>query len=414
MADTVAAPEIDASVFNASFLSNPYPTYRLIRELGPVVRLRDGATSSWVLAHHADVAAIQRDTATFSSRRARTLFSWIPEAARGEFEFIMRAYEMFMVFNDGRQHASARKVLQVAFSRMALEGLRPDVAALADELIANMRGSTRVEFVNSFARRFPACVIMQILGVPQADFDECLGWSDMLVEFAGAIRSVDLGKVRAAQEALRCMMAYFGALMVARREAPTQDLMSHMVKAQREQGLDVSDEEFQAQCCLLLLNGNETTRNLLSSGLHLLLANGLRPGDVLASPEALDGFIEEVLRYESPSQFFRRIAATQTVLHEVTIAKGESLMLLVGAANRDPARFPSPDVFDPNRSNNKHLSFGFGPHLCIGAELTRFEARIAFERLFRCFPGLQLVDPMPHWNMNPAFRGLARLELDLG
>jgi cytochrome P450 len=414
MTDTVAIPEIEASVFNACFLSDPYPTYAHIRELGPLVRLRDGAASSWVCAHYADVAAIQRDTVTFSSRRARMLFGWIPEDARAEFEYIMGVYEMFMVFNDGQQHAAARKVLQVAFTSIALEGLRPDVAALADVLIATMSGGGRVEFVEEFARRFPACVIMQILGVPQSDFDECLRWSDRLVAFAGAIRSVDLEKVRAAQQAVKNMMEYFGRLMEARRGLPREDLMSHMVTAQRDQGLGISDEELQAQCCLLLLNGNETTRNLLSSGLYLLLSNRLRPGDVGASAESLNGFVEEVLRYESPSQFFRRIVAEDTVLRGVPIAKGDSFMLIVGAANRDPRRFEEPDRFDPRRSDNKHLSFGFGPHLCIGAALTRFEARIAFERLFRCFPDMLLADPEPHWNMNPAFRGLARLELDVG
>jgi cytochrome P450 len=414
MTDTVAIPEIDASVFNARFLSDPYPTYGQIRELGPLVRLRDGAASSWVCAHYADVAAIQRDTVTFSSRRARMLFGWIPQDARGEFECMMRVYEMFMVFNDGQQHAAARKVLQVAFTNTALEGLRPDVAALADVLIATMSGGGRVEFVEEFARRFPACVIMQILGVPQSDFDECIRWSDTLVEFAGAIRSVDLEKVRAAQRALKNMMEYFGALMKARRESPREDLMSRMVVAQRDQGLGMSDEELQAQCCLLLLNGNETTRNLLSSGLYLLLSNRLRPSDVGASAESLDGFIEEVLRYESPSQFFRRIAAVDTEIRGVPITKGESLMLIVGAANRDPARFEEPDRFDPRRSDNKHLSFGLGPHLCIGAALTRFEARIAFDRLFRYLPEMQLAAPEAHWNLNPAFRGLARLELNVG
>jgi cytochrome P450 len=300
-------------------------------------------------------------------------------------------------------------VMNAAFRPAALQRLEPRIEQLVDELLNDVDAEGGFDFMRSVARPLPARVIATLMGIDTADHGDFAAWSDDLATFIGATRPT-LEQARRAQASLLAMAHYFETLLPLRRRSPGDDVVSHLLEAEAAGDIQAGPELL-AQCAMLLFAGYETTRNLLGNGLHALLANPPQWKLLRLEPDRLPGAVRELLRYDSPVQYTGRRVATDVVLHGHLVRRTDLVVALIGAANRDPTRYEQPDRLDITRRQGGSLSFGSGPHVCIGAALTLMEAEILFRELLKRWPRLSLIDPLPQWNGNPVYRGLTALRL---
>jgi cytochrome P450 len=396
-------------LIDAAFLRDPYPTYAALREAGPICWSDEFFGGAWLLTRHADVEAVLREDTHYSAQRTGGWVMDTGEGARAELRDFQRLFARAMLFVDGADHVRLRSVMNAGFRGDALERLRPFIESWIDARLEALdaRAGASFDFMAEIARPLPAQVIAELMGIAPSDRDRFVVASEDLATFIGAPRPT-LAMARSAQVSLLAMAEHFEALVALRRRAPGDDLVSRLVQAQA-QGEVQGGAELLAQCAMLLFAGHETTRNLLGNGLQALLSHSEAWQALQQQPALLPGAIRELLRYDSPVQYTGRRVATERVLHGRTLQRGDLVVALIGAANRDPARYVQPERLDLTRRNVGALSFGAGPHVCIGAALTLMEAQVLFGRLLVRWPQLRLKDNEPQWNDNPLYRGLSAL-----
>ncbi len=355
-----------------SFFADPYPVYAALRQCRQPVF--DETLQSWIVTRYADVEAVLRD----------------PRISKKIQRATPTPFESSVLFLDPPDHGRIRGLLNQAFAALP-ENLEDRVRRIADGLIDQMILTRRADFIKEFALPLPVAVIAEVLGVPAGDTARLHAWSSEFILDAG-VEPAD--KDRRQYAAICAMEEYFRGLIAS---GQAQGIIA-MLSRQDAGGARLSAEELIGNCILLMVAGHETTVNLLGNGLHLLLAEPARLARIRGDAKLLDTAIEEMLRFESPVQLGTfRVAAEEVVVGGRTIAAGEMITAVIGAANRDPEQFAQPDVFDPARTPNRHLGFGFGPHRCIGAQLARAEARIGFTRLLERLPDLALAAPPAGW-----------------
>ncbi len=396
-------------IIDAAFLADPYPTYAALREAGPIHWSEEFFGGAWLLTRHADVETVLRDSARFAAQRTG---GWVMQsaAARRELKGFQQLFARAMLFVDAPDHARIRGVLNAGFRGEVLQRLAPAIEQRVDALLDAVNGvdaNAGFDFMQALARPLPADVMAMLMDIPAGDRGDFIAWSDDLAAFIGATLP-SLEQARHAQGSLLAMCGYFERLLPQRRDAPGDDLVSRLVRAEAAGDIR-SGAELLAQCAMLLFAGHETTRNLLGNGLQALLAHPAQWQRLQREPGLLPGALRELLRFESPVQYTGRRVATDLVLQGQQLRRGDLVVALIGSANRDPARYPDPDHLDITRRPGGLLSFGAGPHVCIGAALTLMEAEIVFGLLLRRFPQLQLVDARPHWSGNAVYRGLRAL-----
>jgi hypothetical protein len=402
-------------IVDAAFLNDPYPAYRELREAGPIHWSEEFFGGAWLLTRHEDVESVLRDP-LYSARRTGGWVMRGSEGARQELCPFQRLFSRAMLFLDAPDHTRLRQVLNAGFRPAALRASAVFIERLVVGLMDALDEVAEFDFMEELARPLPARVIARLLdmdGVEQQDF---LAWSEDLAAFIGA-PDPDSGLKRRAQTSLLKMCAAFDALLARRRaqaadlpDSAGDDLIAHLLHAEAS-GKVESGAEMLAQCAMLLFAGHETTRNLLGNGLQALLSHPEQWRHLRQTPDLLPNALRELLRYGSPVQYTGRRVTKDLVLHGRRLRRGELVVPLIGAANRDPARYRDPDRLDITRREGSHLSFGHGPHVCIGAALTLLEAEITFRALLARWPELELVDAKPHWNGNPVYRGLACLRV---
>jgi cytochrome P450 len=370
--------------------ADPYPLYRRLRELDPVHRSPAGP---WVLTRHADATAVLRDPR----------FSPNPAHLHGERPQVgpRRIDTKVLLFLDPPDHTRIRSLVSKAFTPSRVRQLRAQVEALVDELLdrAEERGS--LELIADLAYPLPVSVICELLGVPAVDRDVFRRWSSDASRLLDRDIDLDEEALQRGGEAIAGFTEHFVALIGERRESPRDDLLSALIAAE-EDGERLSWEELLTTIILLFLAGHETTVNLIGNG----ALERLRRGPALDASA-----VEELLRYDSPVHVTARIATTDLEIGGTPVAEGEQVVVLVAAANRDPAVFPDPDRLDLGRPDNRHLSFSAGTHYCLGAALARLEGEVALGRLVRRFPHLELADPDPTYRDHLVLRGLRALPL---
>lgn len=400
-------PQAARQLVDAAFLADPYPTYRALREAGPIHWSDEFFGGAWLLTRHADVEAVLRDP-RFSAQRTG---GWVNHAAseRGDLAGFQQLFARALLFLDAPDHTRLRTLMQPAFRPEALARLRPVIEDMADELLAELDGEAEFDFIDRVARRLPVRVISTILGIGHADRAEVVAWSDDLATFIGAPEPTS-AQARRAQASLLAMTRYFQEQLLAKRQAPDDSLLSRLLQA-REQGEVRDDAELLAQCAMLLFAGHETTRNLLGNGLQALLSHPDQWQLLQREPQRMPVAVRELLRYDSPVQYTGRRVTTDLMFHGQLLRRGDLVLPLIGAANRDPARHAEPERLDVTRSDPGALSFGSGIHVCLGAALTRLEAEVVFGRLLERGVDWQLANREAQWCMNPAYRGLATLRL---
>lgn len=406
------------------FVRDPYPTYARMRAEAPV-HLSDANTGrTWFVPRYDDVGALLRDPRLSAAAKAGGFAAQFPPEARAEFAEWNTVIARWIVLLDPPVHRQVRQLMNQGFTRRLIATMRPKITAICAALLDEVEKEPEFDFMAGFAQPFPAQVIAEMLGVDPADHESFLDWSDAIVSFAGSLRPT-LEMFRRAQDGLLAMVDYFAAVLPERRAHPGEDLISLLAGAE-EEGQRLSAEDVLANCAQLIFAGHETTRNLVGNGLVLLLRNpaaaegpprpGLPGGSVrpwFGGGPVPPGLVREMLRYESPLQFIRRVAVADFAIGEAEIRAGDGMVLMLGSANRDERRFPAADTFDPDRPPGQ-VAFGYGAHVCIGAALAETEAEIALGQVLARFPGLRLLDPDPPRVMNPMLRGYETLRVATG
>ncbi|WP_079419586.1 cytochrome P450 [Thiomonas intermedia] len=395
---------------DAPFLRNPYPTYQALRDAGPLHWSEEFFGGAWLLTRHTDVEAVLRDP-RFSAQRTG---GWINdvELQRGEFSRFQHLFSRALLFLDAPEHTRVRGLMQPAFRPDALALLRPRIEHIADTLLDAIDPDASFDFMASVARVLPVRVIsMLLLGTAQANSEDLLRWSDDLAAFIGAPQPTRALAQRA-QTGVLALTRFFARKLDEPDDAEPPALLGVLRQA-RSRGALKDDAELLAQCAMLLFAGHETTRNLLGNGLLALLTHPDQWQALLDDPERTPGAVRELLRYDSPVQYSGRRVTTALTLHGRQLKRGDLVLPLIGAANRDPSRHPDPDRLDILRPDPGSLSFGSGMHTCLGAALTRLEADIVLRRLLPRWPRLRLALQPQHlqWSANPAYRGLRALPL---
>ena len=369
---------------------------------------------AWLLTGYDDVMAALRDP-RFSARRAAR---WINSGLNGAQDLrqgsasahlkFKRVFARSLLFLDGRAHRRLRDVVQVGFKPADLQRQAPVIAGIADRLIARIdtEAAAGFDFVQAFARPLPALVIAGLLGLAEQVPDEFVDWSADIAAFIGS-PTPDPRQTLDAQQALADMCDFFAQAMASGAGVASAGLLARIALARDENR--ISGIEALAQCCTLLFAGYETTRNLLGNGLLALLRHPGPWAALKAAPQRLRGAVREMLRYDSPVQYTGRRLLADVEIGGTRMRRGDLAILHIGAANHDPRRFSDPDRFDIERDEGSHLSFGHGPHVCLGAALTQLEAEIAFTALMRAMPEAALAPDPPVWQSGAAYRALARL-----
>lgn len=409
-------------IINNEFLNDPYVAYRAMRAKGAIHWSPEFCGGAWLISSYADVAFVLRDP-RFSVRRAG---GWANSSGPGAVEELREFKRLFarsLLFVDAPQHTRLRQAMNAGFKPATLQAMGPKIQAVADDLLdrivagaeADNRKNRLViqpaefDFMRSFGRPLPALVIAGMLNIDVRDCALFVEWSDQIADFIGA-PTPTIEIARRAQAGLIAMSAYFQDLLPQRRLHPGEDLISQLLLAETSGGI-VTTKELLAQCCTLLFAGHETTRNLLGNGMLALLQHPDQWQLLKQTPSLLPSALKELLRFDSPVQYSGRRLRADVEMHGQKLKKGDLVIALIGAANRDPVKFDEPDRLDITRNQGSHLSFGYGPHVCIGATLTYMEAEIAIRSLTRRLPGLKLASSTNRWGENAAYRSLDELPL---
>ena len=408
---TSAAPgdEMFLDPFAPGFFDDPYAQYRRLREQAPI---HQSPLGPWTVLHYDACSRLLRDPslsveeaniAGDSARRALFAEAGYDRGDRGALAILNL---------DPPDHTRIRRLMAKAFTPRRVEALVPGVQALVDAMLDQVRGDGALDVIADLAFPLPFAVISEMLGMPEGDRDELRGWSHTLVKsLEPMLTTEDIPKLIDASDH---MTEHVHAAIEWKRRAPAEDLLSALIAAE-EAGERLSTEELVAQVMLLFIAGHETTVNLIGNGTLALLRNPEQLALLASAPELIGNAIEELLRYDSPVQFTRRIAREPFDLGGNTVDTGTLIFTILGAANHDPEHFgPTADQLDLTRRDAPHhLSFGGGIHHCLGAVLARMEARVAIGTIAQRFPGITLATDAPAWNGRLVLRGLDALPVML-
>ena len=388
-----------------AFLNDPYPFYRALREKAPVHY--EDSLGGWVLTGYDDVSRLLRDSRVIRPPVTDYLFASVPQAQRDGMANFERQLAGSLPFTNPPYHTRLRRLFGKAFTARKIMAMRGRVSEITDGLLDRLADRGSGDLMELVAYPLPSTVVMEFIGVPAPDHARMTFLATEMMALLGAQYAKDAPEIAArAHVAMNEFVEYLTDLIGQRRRSPVDDLLSTLI-AGGEDGL--TDEELILNCMALLNAGLETTANYLGNGTLALLRNPDQIRLLRDDPSLAEAAAEELLRYDGPAPILTpQLADDDLEIGGRVIKKGQLVYPIVGAANRDPARFPDPDRLDLTRVPNGQLSFGFGPHFCIGATLARIEGQEYFTRLVRRFPKLRM-DPdrqPPKFRDDPLLRGL--------
>jgi cytochrome P450 len=391
------------------YFEDPYAHLAPLREQAAVHWSE--AISSWVVTRYEDVHRLSRDRSLLGSVGTQdpvaTLAGQASEAAR------RRRLDKTMTRRDGEDHRRLRRLVSMVFTPRAVSSWRDRADRIAEQLLAEAADKATIDVMSEFALPLPVQIISEMLGMPSADIGQLRDWSRILTR--GIDPSITPEEDEAATAAGRAMFDYVAQVVVDKRKDPGDDILTALIQAE-EAGDRLDTEEIQAQVMLLYIAGHETTANLIGNGLTNLFRFPDQM-DVLRADPGLDAnAVEEVLRYDSPAQFTRRVNRQPLEVGGITIPEASLITLALGSANRDPRKWgPTADILDVARPGaNEHVSFGGGSHFCLGNALARLEARVALPKLLRRFPRMEPASTEPAWMHRITLRGVETLPVVLG
>ena len=385
------------NLFQPDLLANPYPFYHRLRAEHPVYW--DSMMHSWVLTRYTDVMSALHNPRLSEERISGFLEQLIPER-REKLAPLAHVLIKMMLFQDPPHHTRLRSIMGKAFTPRSIEGMRARIQQQTDELLDRVQATGRMDVIHDFAAPLSAAVVADLLDVPETDRHQFMNWNSLLKEFfTQSMRGV---------ETITNLKKYFSTVVMHPQNRPGKHLLGILLDAYDHQTID-SDELFSAYV-LLFDAGQVTTTNLIGNGVLALLRHPDQLEKLRATPSLIAPAVSELLRYDGPVQFTTRIAREDIWIEQTRMKKGQSVTLILGAANRDSKQFPNPDTLDISRENNRNLAFGYGLHFCLGAALALQEAQIAIGTLLRRMPGIRLTSE-PRWQEDINFRFLHALPL---
>ena len=388
---------------------NPFPLYARLQDEDPVHW--SPALRAWVLTRYDDVRQMMLSD-TMSPDRLRPFYAQLQGERRELLAEVMRYMSLWMVFRDPPEHTRLRRLVGTVFNLKALESLDGAVTRVVDHLLDGLPTDRAIDWAHDVAMPLPAFVIMDMLKIPYAAYPELKQASDELRAFIGGARA-DGNRYNRARSGAERLANFFRALIAERRAAPGDDFVSRMIAARDDEGR-LSEDELVATCMLVLFAGHETTTHLLGNAVHALLDHPDQLQRLRSDPALIDSAVEEFLRYDGPSNAIARVVKVDHEIEGRQLKAGDRVFGFANAANRDPRAFAEPQGLDLGRSPNRHLTFGFGLHFCMGAPLARLEAKRCIGRLVERFPRIERAAGTPDWIDALAMRGVATLPVQLG
>jgi cytochrome P450 len=393
------AAHFDIEKLTGEFYTDPYPTYRALRENEPVKLLPNG---SYFLTRYDDLVSAYKNTRLFSSDKKKEF------APKYGASLLYEHHTTSLVFNDPPAHTRVRRLIMGALSPRAIAGMEPDLIALVDRLLDALAAKGDVDLIDDFAAAIPIEVIGNLLDVPQTERDPLRDWS---LAILGALEPVISAEVFArGNTAVKDFLGYLEVLVERRRAKPgnpERDVLTRLIQGE-DNGERLTAKELLHNCIFLLNAGHETTTNLIGNGLVALSDYPVEKKRLIENPDLIKTAVEEILRFESSNQLGNRMTTEQVELGGVIMAAGTPVTLCIGAANRDPKQFANPENLDIGRTPNRHLAFGTGAHQCAGMALARLEGAIAMSRFLARFPGYVLKGA-PLRGGRVRFRGFLRV-----
>ncbi len=384
-------------------LADPYPMHRQLREQSPVHW--DPYLHAWVVTRYDDVVEV---LSRYSAHCAPTPAK-LANAGLGQLAPVAEMMLRQMLFQDPPEHSRVRRLAHGTFTARRVAHLHAQIQQITDELLDAVVGAGEMDVMADLANPLPAIVSARLLGVPTEDHAQLKSWSEAFSAMLGNLQT-DPRQMPRVLTSVAEMTEYFRAAV--RREAtnPTDGLV-HVLAAAEVDGDRLGEDDIVANLVVTMVGGQETTTNLIGNGLLTLLRHPAERARLDADPALMPSAVEELLRYESPSQQTMRLAPTDVELGGCAIAAGQPVIAVLAAANRDPDRFPDPDRLDLGRQDNRHLAFGYAAHFCFGAPLARMEGATALATVLRRLPDLALRPGPVTWRPNLGLRGLTALPI---
>lgn len=379
-----------SALFDSANRANPYPLYEELRETGEGAHFIE-PMNSWVLLRYDHLTRLSRDRGHWSSDVFGTDIGFgAHNADDPEHQRFAQVAKHNLIASDAPVHTRLRALVGHAFTGRAAKSWGPAIDAVATEVLDTITGGEEIEVVSRVAEVMPVWVISRLLGVPISDRER---FRRLSVAFTETFDPTVVGerRDRAIRDSVE-LFDYVRKMAEQRRTHPGEDLLSTLLHAE-EQGDRLTIDELVATVCMLLVAGNETTADVIASGLALLLSHPAQLDALRADPTLVDSAVLEVLRYESPLQFTGRVAAQDVQLGPHTVEKGVNVFFCLASANRDPRQFDRADEFDIRRGDRRHLAFGAGPHFCIGNQLALAEAGAFLRHLLARSPAMELTGP---------------------
>ena len=408
-AEIPAHPEIplEFNPLQQDFRQNPYPIYRQFREADPVHW--SAMFGFWVCTRYDDIVTILRHSKASANPRDWERFDDYVEALGGTGP-TDDMQSRWMLLKNPPDHTRLRKFVTKAFTPRVVENMRTHIQDIVQDLLDAVHTKRRFDIIQDLAFPLPVIVIAELIGVPTQDREYFKDWTAALARSLDPIITPEI--TQAADKATEDLLAYFTTLVAERRDSPQDDLLSGLIVAE-EKGDKLDEDELLATAILLFAAGHETTMNLIGNGMLALFRNPDQMAKLKADPSLIKTAVEEFLRYDGSVQITARVALEEIAVGGRTIGKNQQALLLLGAANRDPAHFSAPDRLDITRQENPHLTFGHGIHHCLGAPLARVEAQIAINSMLRRMPDIQLATDQLEWRDMLTLRGLKALPVVL-
>lgn len=387
------------------FYDNPYPTLARMRNECPVVWSEKG--QYWLVTRYTYALEILGDLhfekAARRWKQIDMLAKLIPNLNRN-----VDDRGKHMLNANPPDHTRLRSLVNKAFTPSMVIELKPRIEKIVEELLDAVQSKHQMDLMEDFAFPLPAIVISEMLGIPIEDRDRFKHWSHNITAALDPNPNPNFFNLAKVVHSYSELESYLKPLIQARRKERRNDLISNLVAAE-EDGNKLTEGELLANIVLLLIAGHETTTNLIGNGSLALLRHPDQLEKLKSEPELIGGAVTEILRYDSPVQMMRRIAGEDIEVGGQVIKADQALLILIGAANRDPEQFPNPDAFDIIRSPNKHLSFGHGIHHCLGSSLAETEGKIAISRLLERMPNIKLSGEKLEYKHPFSLRGVKKM-----
>ena len=414
MLDHELEDRIAESINSGEYFQNPYPLFDLLRSTAPVYYSK--TIGGWLLTRYAEVDQVLRDAETFSSKgRVLYLLNQLPGEVREEVQLLNHHFATGLAHSDAPEHKRLRSLLARAFTPRMVENLRPATAELARSLISNL--GDEFDLIDDLLTPLPATVVGSLLGSSTEDIPDLIRWAHAINGLYEKGGHISADKALHAEKLLREMREFVLDLVQQRRDLaksgelnPEADVLAGLVAAETEVGA-LTEAELLSTAVTLFVAGHETTTHLLGNGFAALLSNPSLWNEVKSVPEMINPVVEEMGRFDGSVPRSWRIAKSDTEIAEVKISQGDLVLPILAAANRDPEVFTEPNEFNPRQENKKHLAFGKGVHVCLGAPLARLEGQEVLRALIELKPNLRLKYPLTQleWRKDMALRGLIHL-----